>query len=117
MARDARKRTSSNFPQLPPAPDDYPTFPDTSTWPVVCVCRHLPLLVVVALASFKAPRQQWPTRVTFTAQWDKGLHTNAFRVECVRVNRVGGHRGPIVPRLVDFTIHRMRDSAFPPATD
>lgn len=78
-----------------------------------CVCRHLPLLVVVALASFKAPRQQWPTRVTFTAQWDKGLHTNAFRVECVRVNRVGGHRGPIVPRLVDFTIHRMRDSAFP----
>ncbi|CNC69117.1 Uncharacterised protein [Mycobacterium tuberculosis] len=45
------------------------------------------------------------------------LHTNAFRVECVRVNRVGGHRGPIVPRLVDFTIHRMRDSAFPPATD
>ncbi|KYL41790.1 UDP pyrophosphate synthase, partial [Klebsiella pneumoniae] len=35
MARDARKRTSSNFPQLPPAPDDYPTFPDTSTWPVV----------------------------------------------------------------------------------
>jgi len=35
VARDARKRTSSNFPQLPPAPDDYPTFPDTSTWPVV----------------------------------------------------------------------------------
>ena len=23
------------YPQLPPAPDDYPTFPDTSTWPVV----------------------------------------------------------------------------------
>ncbi|KAA8965816.1 decaprenyl diphosphate synthase [Mycobacterium sp.] len=23
------------FPQLAPAPDDYPTFPDTSTWPVV----------------------------------------------------------------------------------
>lgn len=63
----------------------------------VCVCRHLPLLVVVALASFKAPRQQWPTRVTFTAQWDKGLHTNAFRVECVRVNRVGGTAGRSSP--------------------
>ena len=24
-----------HIPQLPPAPDDYPTFPDTSTWPVV----------------------------------------------------------------------------------
>lgn len=24
-----------SFPQLPAAPDDYPTFPDTSTWPVV----------------------------------------------------------------------------------
>lgn len=23
------------FPQLPAAPDDYPTFPDTSTWPVI----------------------------------------------------------------------------------
>ena len=23
-----------NFPQLPPAPDDYPVFPDTSSWPV-----------------------------------------------------------------------------------
>ena len=27
-----RERT---YPQLPPAPDDYPTFPDTSTWPVL----------------------------------------------------------------------------------
>ncbi|KAA1249911.1 decaprenyl diphosphate synthase [Mycobacterium simiae] len=35
MARKAeRKLTSTDFPQLPPAPDDYPTFPDTSTWPV-----------------------------------------------------------------------------------
>jgi trans,polycis-decaprenyl diphosphate synthase len=25
----------AGFPQLPPAPDDYPTFPDASTWPVV----------------------------------------------------------------------------------
>jgi trans,polycis-decaprenyl diphosphate synthase len=30
-----RTNASSGFPQLPPAPDDYPTFPDTSTWPVV----------------------------------------------------------------------------------
>src|ERR1700758_4527566 len=30
-----RKLKSSEFPQLPPAPDDYPTFPDRSTWPVV----------------------------------------------------------------------------------
>ena len=27
--------TSTDFPQLPPAPEDYPTFPDKSTWPVV----------------------------------------------------------------------------------
>ena len=33
FARNARK--GSEFPQLPPAPDDYPTFPDKSTWPVV----------------------------------------------------------------------------------
>ncbi|OBK18210.1 decaprenyl diphosphate synthase [Mycobacterium asiaticum] len=36
MARKAeRQLKSSDFPQLPPAPDDYPTFPDKSTWPVV----------------------------------------------------------------------------------
>ncbi|OBF81016.1 isoprenyl transferase [Mycobacterium sp. 852002-51163_SCH5372311] len=35
MARTERKLTPSDFPQLPPAPDDYPTFPDRSTWPVV----------------------------------------------------------------------------------
>ena len=32
----AMKRVGrTTYPQLPPAPDDYPTFPDTSTWPVV----------------------------------------------------------------------------------
>jgi trans,polycis-decaprenyl diphosphate synthase len=30
-----RTRKATRFPQLPPAPADYPTFPDTSTWPVV----------------------------------------------------------------------------------
>src|ERR1700743_282492 len=30
-----RKRGSSDFPQLPAAPQDYPSFPDRSTWPVV----------------------------------------------------------------------------------
>ncbi|ORV14046.1 decaprenyl diphosphate synthase [Mycobacterium celatum] len=30
-----RTQKPADFPQLPPAPDDYPTFPDTSTWPVV----------------------------------------------------------------------------------
>jgi len=35
VARNERKSISSEFPQLPPAPDDYPTFPDRSTWPVV----------------------------------------------------------------------------------
>ncbi|BBZ51928.1 decaprenyl diphosphate synthase [Mycobacterium heidelbergense] len=36
MANKAeRKLKSTGFPQLPPAPDDYPVFPDTSTWPVV----------------------------------------------------------------------------------
>ena len=35
MAKKAdRKPTPVDFPQLPPAPDDYPVFPDTSTWPV-----------------------------------------------------------------------------------
>ena len=29
------KLKSTDFPQLPPAPDDYPVFPDKSTWPVV----------------------------------------------------------------------------------
>ncbi|WP_245835959.1 decaprenyl diphosphate synthase [Mycobacterium rhizamassiliense] len=29
-----RKGRSIDFPQLPAAPDDYPTFPDKSTWPV-----------------------------------------------------------------------------------
>ncbi|OIN82152.1 decaprenyl diphosphate synthase [Mycobacterium malmoense] len=35
MASNARKPKSTDFPQLPPAPVDYPTFPDKSTWPVV----------------------------------------------------------------------------------
>lgn len=35
MARTARKPKAADYPQLPPAPDDYPIFPDTSTWPVV----------------------------------------------------------------------------------
>ena len=34
-ARAERKLKSTDFPQLPAAPDDYPTFPDKSTWPVV----------------------------------------------------------------------------------
>ena len=29
------KRAKTVYPQLPQAPDDYPTFPDTSTWAVV----------------------------------------------------------------------------------
>jgi trans,polycis-decaprenyl diphosphate synthase len=32
--RRAHKRKSA-FPQLPAAPDDYPTFPDKSSWPVI----------------------------------------------------------------------------------
>ena len=31
----AMKRGKETYPQLPPAPDDYPTFPDKSSWPVV----------------------------------------------------------------------------------
>lgn len=30
-----RVTAAADFPQLPPAPDDYPVFPDKSTWPVV----------------------------------------------------------------------------------
>src|SRR5262245_21362365 len=37
--RAERKRKGihrpQDFPQLAPAPDDYPTFPDKSTWPMV----------------------------------------------------------------------------------
>lgn len=33
--RGADRRRRERFPQLPPAPVDYPVFPDTSTWPVV----------------------------------------------------------------------------------
>lgn len=33
--RGAERRRREVCPQLPPAPDDYPIFPDTSTWPVV----------------------------------------------------------------------------------
>jgi trans,polycis-decaprenyl diphosphate synthase len=33
--RAERRPKSTDFPQLPPAPDDYPVFPDRSTWPVV----------------------------------------------------------------------------------
>src|ERR1700744_4421416 len=32
--RRAERKRRSEFPQLAPAPDDYPVFPDTSTWPV-----------------------------------------------------------------------------------
>jgi trans,polycis-decaprenyl diphosphate synthase len=35
VARAERRLKSTDFPQLPPAPDDYPVFPDKSTWPVV----------------------------------------------------------------------------------
>ena len=35
VARNVRKLKSTDFPQLPPAPEGYPTFPDKSTWPVV----------------------------------------------------------------------------------
>jgi trans,polycis-decaprenyl diphosphate synthase len=35
VAKKAERRNPTDFPQLPPAPHDYPTFPDTSTWPVV----------------------------------------------------------------------------------
>src|SRR5690625_5163896 len=33
--RSAERKRRDAFPQLPPAPADYPMFPDTSTWPVV----------------------------------------------------------------------------------
>ena len=30
-----KRAAKTTYPQLPPAPDDYPTFPDKSSWPVV----------------------------------------------------------------------------------
>ena len=35
LKRDGKRTEKDSYPQLPPAPEDYPTFPDTSTWPVV----------------------------------------------------------------------------------
>jgi len=35
LRKAERKLKPTDFPQLPAAPDHYPTFPDTSTWPVV----------------------------------------------------------------------------------
>jgi trans,polycis-decaprenyl diphosphate synthase len=34
LLREAERRDGARFPQLAPPPDDYPTFPDKSTWPV-----------------------------------------------------------------------------------
>ena len=33
--RGAERRRRERFPQLPPPPEDYPVFPDTSAWPVI----------------------------------------------------------------------------------
>jgi trans,polycis-decaprenyl diphosphate synthase len=33
--RGAERRRREQYPQLPAAPDGYPIFPDTSSWPVV----------------------------------------------------------------------------------
>lgn len=35
MKRAGQRVRGDTYPQLPPAPDDYPTFPDMSSWPVV----------------------------------------------------------------------------------
>jgi trans,polycis-decaprenyl diphosphate synthase len=35
LKRDGQRVEKGSYPQLPPAPDDYPTFPDASTWPVI----------------------------------------------------------------------------------
>ena len=35
MAMTRTRTRKAEYPQLPPAPDDYPSFPDKSTWPVV----------------------------------------------------------------------------------
>jgi len=35
VKRKGQRASTAIHPQLPPAPDDYPTFPDKSTWPVV----------------------------------------------------------------------------------
>jgi trans,polycis-decaprenyl diphosphate synthase len=34
VAKAERKPKATDLPQLPPAPGDYPVFPDTATWPV-----------------------------------------------------------------------------------
>ena len=35
VKRIGQRASTATHPQLPPAPDDYPTFPDKSSWPVV----------------------------------------------------------------------------------
>jgi trans,polycis-decaprenyl diphosphate synthase len=47
-----RRATKTQYPQLPQAPDDYPTFPDKSTWPVV-----FPQLTPLTNGKFARPPQ------------------------------------------------------------
>ncbi len=46
--RRAERQRKVDFPQLTPAPDDYPVFPDTSTWPV-------PFPGAAAVTGWRAP--------------------------------------------------------------
>jgi trans,polycis-decaprenyl diphosphate synthase len=54
----ASTRAKETYPQLPPAPDDYPIFPDTSTWPVL-----FPALPANTNGRFSRPPQH-PSKAT-----------------------------------------------------
>ena len=56
--RGAERRRREQYPQLPPAPDDYPVFPDTSSWPVL-----FPQLPVPPEGGPRRPPQH-PSRAT-----------------------------------------------------
>jgi trans,polycis-decaprenyl diphosphate synthase len=86
--REAERRDEARFPQLAPPPDDYPTFPDKSTWPVLFPelppaadggPRRPPQHVSKAVAP-KIPAGQTPNHVAIVmdgnGRWatQRGLH-------------------------------------------
>jgi trans,polycis-decaprenyl diphosphate synthase len=88
LLREAERRDGAQFPQLAPPPDDYPTFPDKSTWPVEFPelppdpdggPRRPPQHVSKAAAP-KIPAEQMPNHVAIVmdgnGRWatQRGLH-------------------------------------------
>ncbi|HME48268.1 MAG TPA: decaprenyl diphosphate synthase [Mycobacterium sp.] len=104
MLREADRRDAAPFPQLAPPPDDYPVFPDKSTWPV-----HFPELPpapdggprrppqhVSKAAAPRIPAEQMPNHVAIVMDGNGRWATQRG------LNRTEGHKmGEAV--LIDIT--------------